>query len=92
MSTFGSLVSVHLAGEGKDEISLDTLPGKFTVTRTDEALPPYGGLAAWSGFLKHLGLIKRLADQCRGGNKKRLLRVQKEPGDLDFGTVPRARG
>ncbi|MCU0785174.1 MAG: hypothetical protein MUF81_14225 [Verrucomicrobia bacterium] len=63
MSTFASLVSVHLAGEGKDEISLDTLPGKFTVTRTDEALTPYGGLAAWSGFLKHLGIIERLADQ-----------------------------
>ena len=44
MSTSASLVSVHLAGEGKDEISLDTLPGKFTVTRTDEALTPYGGL------------------------------------------------
>ena len=62
MSTFASLVSVHLAGEGKDEISLDTLPGKFTVTRTDEALTPYGGLAAWSGFLKHLGIIERLAE------------------------------
>jgi hypothetical protein len=64
MSTFASLVSVHLAGEGEDEISLDTLPGKFTVTRTDEALTPYGGLAAWSGFLKHLGIIERLADHC----------------------------
>jgi hypothetical protein len=46
MSTFASLISVHLAGEGKDEIALDTLPGKFTITRTDEALTPYGGLAA----------------------------------------------
>ena len=64
MSTLTSLVSVHLAGEGKDEISLDTMPGKFTVTRTDEALTPYGGLAAWSGFLKHLGIIERLADHC----------------------------
>ena len=64
MSTLASLVSVHLAGEGKDEICLDTLPGKFTITRTDEALTPYGGLAAWSGFLKHLGIIERLADQC----------------------------
>jgi hypothetical protein len=36
MNTSASLVSVHLAGAGKDEISLDTLPGKFTVTRTDE--------------------------------------------------------
>jgi hypothetical protein len=35
------------------------LPGKVTVTRTDEALMAYGGLAAWSGFLKHLGIIER---------------------------------
>lgn len=59
-----SLVSVHLAGEGKDEISLGTLPGKFKVTQTDEALTPYGGLAAWGGFLKHHGIIERLADHC----------------------------
>jgi hypothetical protein len=64
MSTSASLVSPHLAGEGKDEIVLDTLPGKFTVTRTDEALTPYGGLAAWNGFLKHLGIIERQAHHC----------------------------
>jgi hypothetical protein len=64
MSTYASLVSVHLAGEDKDEISWDTLPGKFTVTRKDEALTPYGGLAAWSGFLKRLCIIERLADHC----------------------------
>ena len=64
MNTSESLVCVHLEGEGKDEIVLDTLPGKITVTRTDEALTPYGGLAAWSGFLKHLGIIERLADRC----------------------------
>jgi hypothetical protein len=64
MNASGSLVSVHLTGEGNDEISLDTLPGKFSVTRTDEVLTPYGGLAAWSGFLKHLGIIERLADHC----------------------------
>jgi hypothetical protein len=61
MNPSASLVSLHLAGEGKDEISLDTLRGKFTITRTDAALTSYGGLAAWSGFLKHLGLIERLA-------------------------------
>lgn len=64
MSTFASLVSLHLVGEGKDEITLDTFPGKLTITRTDAALTPYGGLAAWSGFLKHLGIIERLADHC----------------------------
>ena len=64
MNPSGSLVSLHLTGEGKDDIALDTLPGKITITRTDAALTPYGGLAAWSGFLKHLGLIERLADHC----------------------------
>ena len=64
MNTSDSLVSVHLKGEAKDDISLDTLPGKITITRTDSALTPYGGLAAWSGFLKHLGLVERLADHC----------------------------
>lgn len=64
MNTTTALVSLHLAGEERDGISLDTLPGKFTITRTDAALTPYGGLAAWSGFLKHLGIIDRLAEHC----------------------------
>lgn len=68
MSAFTSLVSLHLSGEGEkapaDELTLDTLPGKFTLTRTDAALTAYGGLVAWSGFLKHLGIIERLAERC----------------------------
>jgi len=39
-STYASLVPVRLAGNGKDEISLDTLPGKFTLTPTEVALTP----------------------------------------------------
>ena len=53
-----------MTGEGQDDIALDPLPGKITRTRTDSALTPYSGLAAWSGFLKHLGLAERLADHC----------------------------
>jgi hypothetical protein len=64
MNQFRSLVSVHLTGEAKDEICLNTLPGKITITRTDEALTTYGGLGAWSGFLKHLGIIEPLAEAC----------------------------
>lgn len=64
MNTSASLVSLHLMGEDKEDIALDTLPGKITLTRTDAALTPYGGIAAWSGFLKHLGLVERLADPC----------------------------
>jgi hypothetical protein len=67
MNPSASVVSVHLAGEGRDEIALDALPGKFTVTRTDEALTADGGLAGWSGFLKPLGIIERLADQFQRG-------------------------
>ncbi len=68
MNTSTSLVSLHLAGEGQnaqpDGLTLDTLPGKFTLTRTDAALTAYGGLVAWSGFLKHLGIIERCAERC----------------------------
>jgi hypothetical protein len=68
MNTFTSLVSLHLSGEEQnaqpDGLTLDTLPGKFTLTRTDAALTAYGGLVAWSGFLKHLGIIERFAEHC----------------------------
>ena len=59
MPTTASQVSLHLAGEEKDEIVLATLTGRMPLTRTDEALTAYGGLAAWSGFLQHLGIIER---------------------------------
>lgn len=68
MNASTSLVSLHLAGEGQDalpdDLTLDTLPGKFTLTRTDASLTAYGGLVAWSSFLKHLGIIERLAERC----------------------------
>ncbi|GDY24046.1 hypothetical protein LBMAG56_53930 [Verrucomicrobiota bacterium] len=58
MNAFASLVSLHLAGEEQkalpDDLTLDTLPSKVTLTRTDAALTAYGGLVARSGFLKHL--------------------------------------
>lgn len=63
-NTSGALVLLHLAGEGEDGVCLDTFPGKLTITRTDAALTPYGGLAAWSGFLKHLGVMERAAEAC----------------------------
>jgi len=68
MNAFSSLVSLHLSGEEQntppDALTLDTLPGKFTLTRTDAALTAYGGLVAWSGFLKHLGIVERFAARC----------------------------
>jgi hypothetical protein len=35
-------------------MNLPTFGGKISIEQTDEALTPYGGLAAWSAFLKHL--------------------------------------
>jgi len=68
MNTFASLVSLHLSGEAQkplpDDLTLDTLPGKFTLTRTDAALTAYGGMVAWSGFLKHPGMVERFAERC----------------------------
>ena len=68
MNAFTTLVSLHLSGEEQngppDSLTLDTLPGKFTLTRTDAALTAYGGLVAWSSFLKHLGIIERCAERC----------------------------
>ena len=54
---------VHLAGEDCFVLKLTTLGGVVTVERTEEALTPYGGLAAWSAFLGRLGTIERLAER-----------------------------
>lgn len=54
---------VHLAGEDRFVLKLTTLGGVVTVERTEEALTPYGGLAAWSAFLGRLGTIERLAER-----------------------------
>lgn len=48
-------------GEGNPQVKLPTLGGTVIVERTDEALTPYGGLAAWSAFNQHLGTLERLA-------------------------------
>jgi hypothetical protein len=46
MNRTSSLERIHSAGEDGGGCSLDTLGGLVTVERTDEALTPYGGLAA----------------------------------------------
>ena len=40
--------------------------GTVTVERTAEALTPCGGLAAWSAFVRRLGIIERLAERYPG--------------------------
>ena len=66
MNTSPSSEIVHLAGEDDPGFKLSTLGGLVTVERTDEALTPYGGLAAWSAFVQRLGTIERLAQRYPG--------------------------
>ena len=55
MNTSPPSEMVHPAGEDGPGFKLSTLGGLVTIERTDEALTPYGGLAAWSAFVQHLG-------------------------------------
>ncbi|MCX6929939.1 MAG: transposase [Verrucomicrobia bacterium] len=64
MNKTTSLESIHPTGEDGGGCSLDTLGGLVTVERTDEALTPYGGLAAWSAFVGRMGTFERLAERC----------------------------
>lgn len=62
MNGNGTSELVHPTSEDPAEVKLPTLGGQVTVVRTDEALTPYGGLAAWSAFVNHLGTLDRLAE------------------------------
>jgi len=62
MNESQALELVHPMGEGTATIKLPTFGGQVSVERTDEALTPYGGLAAWSAFNQHLGTLDRLAE------------------------------
>ena len=66
MKTSPSSEMVHPAGEDGPGFKLSTLGGLVTIERTDEALTPYGGLAAWSAFVQRLGTIERLAQRYPG--------------------------
>ena len=64
MKTKLPLERFHSTGEDAGGCTLDTLGGRVTVERTDEALTPYGGLAAWSAFVGRMGTVDRLAERC----------------------------
>ena len=64
MSTTSALETLHPAGEEDRGCRLETLGGAVSVERTDEALTPYGGLAAWSAFVGRMGTFERLAESC----------------------------
>jgi hypothetical protein len=57
---------VHLSGEDGPGFHWVTLGGTVTVERTAEALTPHGGLAAWSAFVRRLGIIEGLAERYPG--------------------------
>lgn len=63
MTTSSLVEMVHLTGEDPTGLKLPTLGGQVRVEPTDEALTPYGGLAAWSAFVNHLGTLDRLAEK-----------------------------
>jgi len=67
MNKTTSLERIHPTGEDLGGCSLNTLGGLVTVERTDEALTPYGGLAAWSAFVGRMGTFERLAERCPVG-------------------------
>ena len=52
MSTYASLVSTHLTGEGKEELSLDTLPGKFTISYEFKLTPAIVNPGNYPAMLK----------------------------------------
>jgi hypothetical protein len=66
MNTSAPFEMLHPAGEDDPGFRLSTLGGLVTIERTDEALTPYGGLAAWSAFVQRLGTIERLAARYPG--------------------------
>jgi len=66
MKTLPASEMVHLPGEDGAGFHWATLGGTVTVERTAEALTPYGGLAAWSAFVRHLGIIEQLAQRYPG--------------------------
>ena len=61
MKRISRLIRRHLEGDAKPALSLPTLADTFHLERTDETLTAYGGLAAYSAFVKKLGWIADLA-------------------------------
>ncbi len=52
-----SLERIHPTGEDGGGCPLDPLGGRMRVERTDKALMPCGGLAAWSAFVGRMGSL-----------------------------------
>jgi hypothetical protein len=66
MKRISRLIGRHLEGEAEPTLSLPTLGGTIHLERTDETLTAYGGLVAYSAFVKKLGWIADLARRFPG--------------------------
>lgn len=62
MSTIETAGKIHPLGDGN--FSFPTAGGPVKLSVTDDALTPYGGLAPWTAYTKHLGLIDKLTADC----------------------------
>lgn len=66
MKRISRLIGRHLEGDAEPTLSLPTLGGTIHLERTDETLTAYGGLVAYSAFVKKLGWIADLAHRFPG--------------------------
>lgn len=53
---------LHPAGEG--EFTFPTAGGKVRLSVTNDALTPFGGLVPWAAYTEHIGIVKKLAEDC----------------------------
>ena len=61
MKRMTRLIMRHLEGDAEPTLSLPTLGGAIHLERTDATLTAYGGLVAYSAFVKKLGWLDNLA-------------------------------
>lgn len=66
MKRITRLIGRHLEGDAEPPLSLPSLGGTFHLERTDETLTAYGGLVAYSAFVKKLGWLDDLAARFPG--------------------------
>ena len=63
MKRISRFIGRHLEGEAEPSLSLPTLGGTIRLERTDKTLTAYGGLVAYSAFVKKLGWIADRANR-----------------------------
>jgi hypothetical protein len=61
MSAIMELVKVHPEGEMNESFRFGCGGGRIGVEACADRLTAYGGLAAWSHYVEHLGIVEDLA-------------------------------